>query len=427
MGMRLGALKEAEMQRLLAHFEQRLEEILERLASCSADEEGVTRLLYTPEWLSGQQTVKEIMEQAGLEASFDEVGNLFGKLKGATERGSIMTGSHIDTVVNGGKYDGAYGIAAGIVALGYLKDQYGMPLRALEVVSLCEEEGSRFPMAYWGSGAITGERSFSQTAELTDKEGIFFAEAMADCGFGEGSGLSAKRRDIDAFIELHIEQGIVLESERKQVGIVNAIVGQRRFQVEVAGEANHAGTTPMDMRKDALEGAAAIISRLRHEAIALGPPLVATAGTIRISPNAPNVVPGYAVFTVDIRHADRTALESFCARFHEAASSLAGERGLGYRCREWFREDPVPMDKELSEKLMNICEDLKIEVKEMSSGAGHDAQMLARLCPSAMLFVPSRGGVSHSPQEYTSPRELAIGVLALTALLYQLGYEEERR
>ncbi|WP_245697241.1 Zn-dependent hydrolase [Paenibacillus oryzae] len=425
--MRLGALKEAEMQRLLVQFEQRLEEILERLASCSADGEGVTRLLYTPEWLSGQQTVKEIMEQAGLEASFDEVGNLFGKLKGATERGSIMTGSHIDTVVNGGKYDGAYGIAAGIVALGYLKDQYGMPLRALEVVSLCEEEGSRFPMAYWGSGAITGERSFSQTAELTDKEGIFFAKAMADCGFGEGSGLTAKRRDIDAFIELHIEQGIVLESERKQVGIVNAIVGQRRFQVEVAGEASHAGTTPMNRRKDALEGAAAIISRLRHEAMVFGPPLVATAGTIRISPNAPNVVPGYAAFTVDIRHADRTALESFCAGFHEAASSLAGERGLGYRCREWFREDPVPMDKELGAKLRSICEDLNIEVKEMSSGAGHDAQMLARLCPSAMLFVPSRGGVSHAPQEYTSPRELAIGVLALTALLYQLGYEEERR
>ncbi|MHA7966988.1 M20 family metallo-hydrolase [Paenibacillus sp. CAU 1782] len=424
--MMLGALKDTGTEVLLADFERRLEAILETLASCSDGGEGVTRLLYTPEWLSGQEAVKELMERSGLDASFDEVGNLFGRLKGSQGSGSIVTGSHIDTVVNGGKYDGAYGIAAGIVALAYLKQRYGLPKKTLEVVSLCEEEGSRFPMAYWGSGSIVGERFFSQAAELIDSEGVPFPEAMAGCGFGEGNGIPAKRGDIEAFIELHIEQGIVLESEQLQLGIVDAIVGQRRLHVEVAGEANHAGTTPMNMRRDALEGAAAMISMVRREALAWGSPLVATAGRIVVSPNVPNVVPGHAAFTVDIRHADGIALERFCAWFDEAARKLAGERGLDYRSREWFCEDPVPMDKELGARLWKICGDLHISAKGMTSGAGHDAQMMGRLCPSAMLFVPSRAGISHSPQEYTAPRELAVGALALAVLLYQLGYEEER-
>lgn len=417
---------DSEREALLDYFERRVALHLDRLAAHSAEGEGVTRLLYSPAWLAGQRAAKDMMERGGLVTRFDEVGNLFGRLQGKRGTGTILTGSHIDTVVNGGKYDGAYGVAAGIAALEYLKQSYGTPNRSLEVVSLCEEEGSRFPLAYWGSGSIAGERSFSQIQELEDDNGVAFSEAMSECGFGEGSAAPARRTDIHAFIELHVEQGTVLESRNMQIGIVEAIVGQRRMNVEIIGEANHAGTTPMLLRRDALEGAAAMIGLLRQEALRKGAPLVATVGRLLTLPNVPNVVAGQVSFTVDVRHSDSAALDEFCSWLAGSFRLLAEERGLAFRCEEWFREEPVPMHAGMGSRLDAICSDLGIGAMRMVSGAGHDAQMMGRVCPSAMLFVPSRRGISHSPEEYTAPRELAVGALALATLLYQLGYEEGR-
>ncbi|MHA6481905.1 allantoate deiminase [Paenibacillus sp. strain BS8-2] len=425
MGVRT-KLSEQEREALLERLETKIDAVLAWLSSYSAEGAGVTRLLYTPEWLEAQLALRNKLTGMGLDASFDEVGNLFGRLTGLRpELPAIVSGSHIDTVVNGGRYDGALGIAAACMALEYLRDQYGQPTRTLEVVALSEEEGSRFPLAYWGSGSIVGERSFGDIAGMVDSEGLSFEEAMQSCGFGEGSGSPARRKDVGAFVELHIEQGSVLESEGLSVGIVDAIVGQRRYQIKLIGEANHAGTTPMRMRRDALEGAGAMIAMLREETIRIGEPLVATVGRLLVSPNVPNVVPGEASFTVDVRHSDGAQLEGFCTWLRHAFQDAADSRKLTLECEEWFREEPAPMDEALKTQLDEVCAELGVTSKRMVSGAGHDAQMFQRLCPSAMVFVPSKGGLSHAPEEFTSSRDLATGVLVLIELLYRLGYEEE--
>jgi len=419
---------EKERKLFIDLFEKHLNDTLEWLAALAPGEGGgVTRLLYTDSWLRTQRELKARMERAGLSAHFDEAGNLYGRLEGkASSLSSILTGSHIDTVVDGGKYDGAYGVAAGLVALEYLLKRYGRPKRTLELVSLCEEEGSRFPLAYWGSGSIAGLRSFAQIADMQDSDGIGFEEAMRGCGFGQESGhKECRRSDIGAYIELHIEQGAVLESEGLAIGVVEAIAGQRRLNVTVTGEANHAGTTPMLMRRDALEGASAMMLELRQEAMRRGAPLVATVGKLKVQPNVPNVVPGRASFTVDIRHSDEAALAGFADWLRGAFGQLAKERGLDVESEEWFREKPVPMHDGLKRSMDAICGDFGLASKRMVSGAGHDGQMFGHICPTAMLFVPSRGGISHSPQEYTPPRELAAGALVLTELLYKLGYEGE--
>lgn len=426
--MELGLLMDtAKQEEILDYFETEVTKWLDRLALYSHGEElGVTRLLYSQEWLEAQRALEQSIISMGLIPSFDEVGNLFGKLQGTHEYApSIITGSHIDTVVQGGKYDGAYGIIAGLLAISYLNREFGRPKRSLEVVSLCEEEGSRFPLAYWGSGSIVGKRSFEQITSLIDQEEVSFREAMESCGFGEGTGTVARRHDIAAFIEVHIEQGAVLEKERLSLGIVDAIVGQRRLKFVIGGESNHAGTTPMHMRKDALQGTTVMIGKLHQEAVRLGAPLVATVGSLQVLPNVANVVPGKVEFTVDARHSDEEKLNHFCHWMREAFAQVAMDRGLDLSYAEWFHEEPVPMDETLKRELDQICDELDIPSKRMVSGAGHDGQMFKHCCPTALLFVPSKGGVSHSPDEYTAPRELAIGILVLTKLLYRLGYEED--
>ncbi|CAM4356218.1 allantoate deiminase [Paenibacillus alkaliterrae] len=416
-----------EKEKLLTYFETHIMKVLHWLASFGPDEDGgITRLLYSDSWLEAQRALAVKMSGCGLVTEFDEVGNLFGKLQGEdADAPSIITGSHIDTVVQGGLYDGAYGIAAGLLALDYLKRQFGKPKRTLELVSLCEEEGSRFPMAYWGSGSIAGKRNFEQIVHLQDGQEMSFADAMHRCGFGEGMGRNCRRDDIGAFIELHIEQGAVLESEGISIGVVDTIAGQRRLKFEVVGESNHAGTTPMHMRKDALEGVSVMIQALRREAVKLGAPLVATVGRLQVLPNMPNVVPGKVVFTVDARHADEGVLGSFCDWVKRTFTQLADERQLAIHGSEWFREEPVPMDERLKKQMDDVCKQMAISSKRMVSGAGHDAQMFKHICKAAMLFVPSRRGISHSPEEFTEPRDLAVGVLVLTELLYRLGYEGE--
>ncbi|WP_138754982.1 allantoate deiminase [Paenibacillus sinopodophylli] len=416
-----------DKERMLTYFEIEVMHLLNWMAAFSSDDRGgITRLLYTDGWLETQQALEVKMASYGMMTSFDHVGNLFGIMQGEdVDAPSIITGSHIDTVVQGGMYDGAYGIAAGLLALDYLHKHYGKPKRTLEIVSLCEEEGSRFPLAYWGSGNVVGKRNFEQIGHLQDANEVYFVDAMHRCGFGKGTARDSRRHDIGAFIEVHIEQGAVLEKEGIAVGVVDTIAGQRRLKFEVVGESNHAGTTPMHMRRDALEGVSMMIQALRLETMRLGSPLVATVGSLQVQPNVPNVVPGKVVFTLDARHADETALDGFCNWVMKEFASIADGRRLGLSGTEWFREEPVPMNERLKQQLDDVCHGLSITSKRMVSGAGHDAQMFEHICPTAMLFVPSRHGISHSPEEYTEPRKLAVGVMVLMELLYRLGYEEE--
>jgi allantoate deiminase len=406
---------------------EEMEELILWMASFGKQEQGgVTRLLYSESWRDAQQALALRMEQWGLKVNFDHVGNLFGKLEGTDKnKMAILTGSHVDTVKNGGMYDGALGIVAGMLALKYLKRHYGMPKRNLEVVSLCEEEGSRFPMTYWGSGNITGRRHFGQIVQMTDENGVLFRKAMEKAGFGAGTHRDSRREDIGAFIELHVEQGIVLERKNKTIGIVDSIVGQRRYTFEVTGEANHAGTTPMMWRKDALNGASEMIRFVLHAARKQGEPLVATVGRVEVKPNEANVIPEKVSFTVDVRHPDAAVLSLFCDRFLLEFMKIADEQELLLRTDLWMDAAPVVMDERLRGRIQQICENRNIAWLRMVSGAGHDVQMFQYNCPSALIFVPSHMGISHSPQEYTSPADMAAGVAVLIELLYSLGYQEE--
>lgn len=417
--------------------------LLDELAAFSAPGPGVTRLLYTPEWYRVQHFLQERMSGFGLEVRTDEVGNVYGKLAGSMVTDKvILTGSHIDTVVSGGRYDGAYGVAAAVTALHYLQMTFGQPLRTLEVVSFCEEEGSRFPLTFWGSGNVTGLYDGSERENCADGEGVTLGAAMAACGLGgsiEASrashyntsesggtafGHSPVRSDIAAYVELHIEQGIILERSFQEIGVVQAIAGQRRYKVKVCGTANHAGTTPMGLRQDALAGSAEMLLALERSAVAEGDPLVATTGRLEVYPGTPNVIPGEVQFTLDIRHSEALTLERFCLGMLDKFTAIAGRRGLILEVLPLLATTPAPMDTELCMSLEQICVEQGRSYRSMVSGAGHDAQLFAPRCPSAMIFVPSRGGVSHSPDEYTSPEELAAGLEVLTAILYKLAYTE---
>lgn len=384
---------------------------------------GVSRLLYSKEWVQAQAALKEWIEDEGLEARFDDIGNLFGTLKGKNTNETILTGSHVDTVKNGGLYDGAYGIVAGILALKYLKEKYGQPLRNVEVVSMAEEEGSRFPYTFWGSKNIVGLAKREDVENIKDFDGIPFVDAMKESGFGFRDESKGLRSDIKAFVELHVEQGSVLETEKKSIAVVHSIVGQRRFTVEVSGEANHAGTTPMGYRKDAVYAATQMIYDIITMAREVGDPLVATVGKIEAQPNIVNVVPGKAIFTIDVRHTDKAAIISFTEQLTARINEISSEHGVETTIDMWMDADPVPMDAKVVELIEKQYQENNLDYKLMHSGAGHDSQIFAPFVPTAMLFVPSHKGISHNPAEFTEPADLAEGVKGLMEALYELAYK----
>ncbi|QDR79836.1 allantoate deiminase [Sporomusa termitida] len=406
-------------------FGQETEKLLHWLGEFGKDSTGgVSRFLYKPEWVEAQQALAQYMQQAGLVVQYDDVGNLFGRLAGSVyPEETILTGSHVDTVKNGGLYDGQFGIIAGIIALKYLQQEYGQPLRNIEVVSMAEEEGSRFPYAFWGVKNILGLARRADVEDMEDFAGISFTEAMGKAGFRFRPEGSAVRQDLQAFVEVHVEQGGVLEAENKSVGIVEHIVGQRRFTVEITGEANHAGTTPMGYRKDAIYAASRIICAIMDITASYGDPLVATVGKVELEPNIVNVVPGKALFTLDARHTHKEVLAGFTEAVTARMRQIAGQAGVKIDIDMWMDAEPVPMDTAIVEVLKKQCEQNGLSYKMMHSGAGHDSQIMAPFIPTAMLFVPSHKGISHSPLEYTAPRDLAAGVQALAGALYELAYK----
>ncbi|WP_134698618.1 allantoate deiminase [Ammoniphilus sp. YIM 78166] len=411
----------------ITDLQNRIEEMVQWLAQFGADPEGgVTRLLYTSSWVEAQRALELKMKEMGLKTCYDEVGNLYGRLlSDQSAEGSILTGSHVDTVKCGGKYDGAYGILAGMLALQYLKETYGAPSRSLEVVSLCEEEGSRFPLTFWGSSNITGTAPVDKLNEVKDSRDIPFITAMKEAGFGLGHYCSPRREDVVSFIELHIEQGAILERNQMPIGIVEQIVGQKRYTIECVGEANHAGTTPMAWRKDALRGASEMITAILEAADRVGAPLVATVGKMTVEPNVSNVIPNRTVFSLDIRHPHAKVLDAFGEEAISLCHSIGEARELRMKVEKHLDALPVEMDPDLLRRVEGICQDQSLPYTIMPSGAGHDAQMMARHYPTSLIFVPSHKGISHNPDEYTSKEDLAAGVKVLIELLYQLGYKKE--
>ena len=393
-----------------ALLEQRLDELYKIGTEPGG---GVYRPLYGSAWAEAGDCVERWMKKAGLEARRDAVGNLWGRLDGTKKGKVIVTGSHIDTVRHGGRLDGALGIVAGLTAVEALLKEKGKPRRTLEVVAICEEEGSRFPTNFWGSRAIVG---------AIDSPDAAMAEAMRERGLDPATVASAARDDIDTFVELHIEQGAVLETANVPLAVVSAIVGTAHLELAVTGRPDHAGTTPMDMRRDALAGAAAMVQAVESIARSLGKPAVATVGKIRAEPDQINVVPGRVVFTVDLRHSDPGARRALEERTQSLCRTIAAERGLELEVRVLHERPPVPMHAEVRAVLTRAAQECGVQATELVSGAGHDAQILAARCKVGMLFVPSVGGRSHCPEEHTDPGHLELGVRVLVRALELLAY-----
>jgi allantoate deiminase len=410
---------------MLNHFRNAIAETLPWLSSFGADPTGgMTRLLYSREWLEAQQQFKKRMAESGFDTRFDEVGNLYGRLTGTQFPDEvILSGSHIDTVVNGGNLDGQFGALAAWLALRWLKETYGAPLRTVEAVAMAEEEGSRFPYVFWGSKNIFGLANPAEVKNISDAHGINFVTAMNECGFTLPAAPLTPRQDIKAFVELHIEQGCVLETNGQSVGVVNAIVGQRRYTITLDGESNHAGTTPMRYRRDTVHAFSRICCEAIAKAKAHGDPLVLTFGKVEPQPNTVNVVPGKTVFTIDCRHTDAQALRAFTEVLEGDMRAICAEMNIAIDIDLWMDEAPVPMDAGLVQQLTALCEKERLNYRMMHSGAGHDAQIFAPRVPTCMIFMPSIKGISHNPAERTHIDDLAEGVKTLALMLYQLAWK----
>jgi allantoate deiminase len=383
---------------------------LEAAARIGADDDGVSRFAWTPELGAANEWLVERVEELGLAAEIDAAGNVIGRWE-AGEGRAVVTGSHLDTVPRGGRYDGALGVLAALEAVRTLKRDGVVPRRPLWIVSFNDEEGTRFHTGMLGSRAFAGD------ADLDGWRVRGVPEAMSEAGFEFERLPDARGIDsVGSYLELHIEQGPVLESAGLDIGIVTAITGILGFQARFLGEANHAGTTPMELRRDALAGAARTVLALRDEGRSRAD-MTANVGRIAAEPGGFNVVPGAAEITIDIRSPTPEGYAHAERFVREALPQIAGEEGLRLELAETHRLVPVPLDPHLQKTLERAAELEGASYMHVPSGAGHDAMVLGRHVPAGMIFVPSRGGVSHSPDEYTPPEQCELGARVLARAL----------
>ncbi|MBV9577179.1 MAG: hydantoinase/carbamoylase family amidase, partial [Chloroflexi bacterium] len=311
---------------------------------------GIVRHVYDPAWCAARQQVADWMAEAGLEVSGDAVGNLFGRLEGESPR-TILTGSHVDTVILGGRYDGGLGILSALAAMRALKRSLGRPRKSVEMVALCEEEDSRFHANFWGTRGILGQIEPGELDSLTDDDGVTIARAMGEVGLAPERVRDAVRTDLEAFVELHIEQGRILYDAHLPLGIVDAITGLYRFRVTLEGRTDHAGTTPMDLRRDPLQAAALFASEMTRLVAEVGRPAVVTNGWWDVRPGAWNIVPGHVEFSVDLRHPDEASKQRLAAQIRQLGQDIAAERGVSIEYELASDVSPMAMDASLKAEL----------------------------------------------------------------------------
>ncbi|TVR01602.1 MAG: Zn-dependent hydrolase [Spirochaetaceae bacterium] len=386
---------------------------IDRLSEIGRDQNGgVTRLPFSLDDMKARDLVSEWMRESGLSVVRDPAGNDIGTLPGSEAVSAIAVGSHTDTVPNGGRYDGALGVLVGIAAVRALK-QSGTVLRhPIEVINFVAEEAT-LPGGTVGSRAMTGALA-EEYLSRTGWDDRLISKLLLDAGIDPVGLLHASRAESPpcCFVELHIEQGATLEQRGIQVGVVEGIVGIRRFEAEFPGSANHAGTTPMASRDDALRKAAPIIESVASIAVRLN--TVGTVGTVRVVPNAPNVIPGHAILGIEFR-----ALES--ALLDEATSLLdTACRAAGGHIKQVSNKAPVRSDPRMLLAFDRAVAECGVTSLHMPSGAGHDAMCMADICPQAMLFVPSKDGISHAFHEYSSPEQCITGANVLLQALIAL-------
>lgn len=393
---------------------------IEALAAVGAIEGGGNaRLALTDEDKAGRDLVVGWMKALGLDVRIDAIGNVIGMRGGRENAAPIMTGSHIDTVRTGGRYDGNYGVLAGLEVVRALNEAKVVTRRPIAVALFTNEEGARFQPDMMGSLVYAGGLGLNEAYAATDKEGVSVGDELRRIGYLGAAKPGAPRPQ--AFLELHIEQGPILDEEKVRIGVVESVQGISWTEYTVTGVSNHAGTTPMRLRRDAGYLAASVNVFSRQLAREMGGNQVATVGAVNLRPNLINVVPNRAVFTVDLRNTDEALLKEAEARVAAHIAEIAAAERVGVEARTLARFEPVIFDAGLVGRVEHHARALDLSTRRMPSGAGHDAQMMQRLCPTAMIFVPSVDGLSHNVKEHTEAADLVAGAQVLLNLMVELA------
>ncbi len=401
----------------------RLKQDLEELGAIGRTPEGgVSRPSWSDADMAARRWLMERISAAGMEARLDAAGNIFGRWQAGSP--AVLVGSHIDSVPNGGMFDGALGVLAGLECLRRIKEE-GVRLRhPLELVAFTDEEGAFG--GFFGSYAFTGALKVEEIPQLWDSKGLRILDAMARCGMDATQAPTAYRnpKEIRAYVELHIEQGPVLEAQRIPIGVVEAIVGIRRYGVTFRGRADHAGTTPMKDRKNALLGAADLVLQGHNLVLNKGTSASrVTAGILQLKPAVANIVPAEAYLTYELRERSAEILRSLAETSRSLAEEVASAWGLEVSIETILEIDPVPMAEELKAAIEAAAEELGYRHHRLPAMAGHDAQVVGLVAKAGMVFVPSKDGRSHSPLEFTTDEDVERGANVLLLTLLKLAAE----
>ncbi|MGE7764635.1 allantoate amidohydrolase [Peribacillus sp. NPDC096540] len=405
---------------------KRISTRIEELAGCSSTSVGVTRLPFTVESSEAERLVEEWMKAAGMAVRKDGLNNIIGRYKGKDPSAPVlMIGSHLDSVIEAGKYDGILGVISGIEVVQTLRDNGLILDNPIEVVGFCDEEGVRFHSTFLGSKAIAGT-FIDEDLERADEKGITIAEALKGIGIADPyayKNASRTPEELLAYLELHIEQGPVLEKENEPVGVVSGIAGATRFSFEIIGKPGHAGTVPVAIRQDALLGAADLISY--SEKIALqNEPLVATVGKLTVSPGASNVIPGLVTGTLDIRDLNVERKQKAIDAILTESERIAESRGLQMKFEQVMEADPVYCNEEMIKLIEESISERSGSAVSLVSGAGHDAMAMADVTNVAMIFVRCKDGLSHHPDEFVTEEDMGAGAEVLYSTVIKLATKQ---
>tara|TARA_Y100001970_G_scaffold165989_1_gene202965 strand:+ start:24853 stop:26106 length:1254 start_codon:yes stop_codon:yes gene_type:complete len=380
--------------------------------------QGCSRLAFTDADREGRDLVVTWMTDLGLTVTVDAVGNVIASTGNAGAAGAVMAGSHIDTVGTGGRFDGNLGVLAGLEVIEATLAADIDVKRPLAVAFFSNEEGSRYPPDMMGSLAYVGGMSVESVLEVEGADGTIVGDELERIGYrGPAPCPGAVPH---AFVELHIEQGPVLDNEEIQIGVVEGVQGISWTELKFVGQSNHAGTTPMALRRDPMAVAAEVTVAARSIATDLGGPQVATVGSLTLHPNLVNVVPAHATMTVDLRNTDETLLREAEKQLMNSVQQIADREDITVESRSLARFEPVEFDKRVVDSIEAIAQQKGLSTRRMPSGAGHDAQMMARICPTGMIFVPSLDGISHNPAEHTDDEDLIAGAQLLADAMLAL-------
>lgn len=382
----------------------------------STPEKGITRFPFTQEAKEAANYLAQLMTEVGLKVRTDNTGSIIGRLEGKSSE-TIMLGSHYDSVKHGGAYDGIAGVICAIEVARLLRENNNTLSYSLEIIATNDEEGARFNTGLFTGKVLLGQLTVDDIKNQFDAQGISVYDAMKSYGLQPDEIAEHTRNDIKAFLEIHIEQGPVLEYHGAQLGIVQVIVGIKRAKIAIHGRADHAGTMPMNMRQDALEQASKVISKISDRA-RLFPNSVATVGYLEVKPNIMNIVPSEVNFAVEIRGTDEDSIMSQYYALLADLDQMSHASGLTYTAENLLFTSPVKMNETIMNILEASCIERGYSYMQLPSGAGHDAQIFGEQIPAAMLFVPSIGGRSHCPEEKSDPKDLAVAtIVAYDAIL----------